>query len=538
MAFDVVVIGSGSAGAAVAAGLAERSQVSVLLLEAGPADRDPRIRIPAASSELWFGKLDWAYETEPQLGLDGRRDTWPRGRVLGGSSSINATMYVRGMPEDFDGWAAAGATGWDAAAMLEAFRRIEDDERGPAPHRGGGGPLRIERQRDPRPVTHAFLDACEELGLPRVDDYHLDPDGCALTMVTQRNGRRWSAADAYLRQAGSGRHPRTGRRSNLTVVSGADVQRVVVEDGRAVGVEVLVGGRKRFARATHEVIVSAGAIGSPHLLLRSGIGPADDLRDLGVEVVADLPGVGSGLQDHLVAGVMAGTAGGSLYGADRDPRAMARWLRRGRGPLTSSIGEAIGFLRTTEGDPAPDIELIAIPAVMRDHARIRLPRHGITIGSILLRPRSRGKVRLASADPSAPPIVDPGSLGDPEGDDLRRLTEGVRFAQRLLTETGSLGGIVEELIDPEQRLTSDADVAAYIRRTAQTLYHPAGTCRMGSDDWSVVDPDLRVRGVDGLRVVDASVMPTLVRGHTHAPTVAIGDRAARLIAADLDAPVG
>ena len=535
MAFDYVVIGAGSAGAALAAGLAE--QRSVLVLEAGPADRDPRVRIPAAASDLWFGPLDWAYETEPQVGLGGRRDVWPRGRVLGGSSSINAMMYVRGMARDFDGWAAAGATGWDAAAMQDTFRRIEDDQRGPAPHRGVGGPLRVEHQREPRPLTHAFLDACEELGLPRVEDYHLDPDGCGLTMVNQRDGRRWSAADAYLRRRGSGRHPRKGVRPNLTVVTGADVHRIVVEDGRAVGVEVMVDGRRRFARADREVIVSAGAIGSPHLLLRSGIGPADDLRDLGVEVVADLPGVGTNLQDHLVAGMIAGTAGGSLHGADRDPAALVRWLRHGRGPLSSNLAEALGFIRTSEAEPAPDIELVALPVAMRDHGRIRFPRHGISIGAILLRPRSRGRVRLASTDPSAPPIVDPRSLSDPDGDDLRRLIEGVRFVQRLLTETDALGRRVEELIEPAQPLASDAEIAAHIRGIAHTLYHPVGTCRMGSDDWAVVDPLLRVHGIDGLRVVDASVMPTLISGHTHAAAVAIGDRAARLIAADLDAPV-
>ncbi len=519
MAFDHIVVGAGSSGAAVAAGLAAHGDTSVLLLEAGPRDRDPRIRVPAAATQLWFGPLDWSFETTPQAALGGRVDAWPRGRVLGGSSSVNAMMYVRGMDADYDGWAAAGATGWDAAAMTENFRALEDDDRGVAAHRGVGGPIRIEQQRSPRPVTETFLDACEELGLPRVADYHLDVDGCSLTAVTQRNGRRWSAADAFLREPIAG----------LTIRSGVEVSRVVIEGGRAVGVEVVVDGRRRFARADREVVLSAGSIQSPLLLQRSGIGPADELRALDIEVVADRPSVGENLQDHVVSGIVAGTAGGSLYGADRDPRALLRWLRHHDGPLSSNIAEAIAFLRTRV-DELPDIELIAIPAATTDHGRVRYPRHGVTIGAILLRPASRGRVSL-SPDPTAPPRIDPATFTDPEGDDLARLIDGVAFVQRLVTESTALGGVVEQLIDPPAVLADREAIAAHIRATAQTLYHPVGTCRMGSDTDAVVDPELRVNGVGGLRVVDASVMPTLVRGHTHAPALAIGMRGVELIAA-------
>lgn len=523
MAVDYIVVGAGSAGCAVAAGLAAEPGTSVLLLEAGPRDRDPRVRIPAAASELWFGKLDWSYPTEPQSGLEGRRDVWPRGRVLGGSSSINAMMHVRGMDADYDEWAAGGATGWDAATMTRLFRQLEDDERGPADHRGVGGPLRVEHLRDPRPLTRSFLAACGELGIPEVEDYHAQPDGCGMTMVNQRRGRRWSAADAFLdgQVVGPG--------STLHVRTGVEVQRVAVEDGRAIGVDALVDGRPRFARAEREVVIAAGTVATPPLLQRSGIGPPDELRSLGIEVVADAPQVGENLQDHVVAGMVAGTADGSLYGADRDPRQLVEWVRHRRGPLTSNIAEAIAFVRTREGEVAPDIELLAIPAAMRDHGRVRFPRHGIAIAAILLRPRSRGRIRLASTDPSAPPIIDPRTFTDPEGDDLDRITDGLHTVQRLFTETSALGDRVEQLIDPSAPLVDRAARTAHVRRTAQTLYHPVGTARMGSDADAVVDPQLRVVGVQGLRVADASVMPTLIRGHTNAPSVAIGVRAAELI---------
>jgi choline dehydrogenase len=530
--FDVIVVGGGSAGCALAAGLAAQPDTSVLLLEAGPRPRDPRVRIPAAASDLWFGALDWAFDCEPQAALDGRRDTWPRGRALGGSTVINAMMWVRGMDVDYDAWPALGAPGWDAASMTASFRRLEDDARGPAPHRGIGGPIPVAHQQEPRELTHAFLDACEEVGIPRVDDYHASPDGCGLTMVTQRDGARWTAADAFLRD-----HLRD-RGSSLTVRAGVEVERVAFEDGRAIGVDVLVDGRRRFARASREVVLSAGAIGSPVVLQRSGIGPADDLRALGIEVVAHLPGVGENLQDHLATGLSVGTDGGGLFGADRDPRAMLRWLRRREGPLTSNLAEAIAFLRTEDGLEAPDIELLFVPAALEDHGRTRHAQHGLTLVTILLRPESRGRIRLASADPTTAPRIDPGSLSDPTGQDLRRLTAGLAAAQRLVTDTAALGARVTNWFLPAAPLRDDAALAAHTQATGQTFYHPVGTCRIGTDDLAVVDPQLRVHGVEGLRVADASVMPTLVRGHTAAPALAMGERAARIIAGTDPAVVG
>jgi len=527
---DYVVVGAGSAGCALAAGLVERTDAHVLLIEAGPEARDPRIAIPGMTGDVWFGRNDWAFVTEPQPGLGGRRDTWPRGRVVGGSSAINAMMWVRGLDVDFDGWEEAGATGWGAERMNALFAAIEDDERGLAPTRGVGGAMRIERQRDPRPLTLAFLDACAELGIPIVDDYHARPDGAALTMVTQRRGRRVTAADAFLAP-----HRATRRRAalgpgRLTVRTSTTVDRVLIEDGRAVGVELRIGGEVRTVRARREVVLAAGAIMTPIILMRSGIGSSEELARHGIGTVVDRPAVGSDLQDHVASGMVVGTEGGSLYGADRDPRVLARWVARRTGPATSNLGEAVAFLRTDESEPAPDVELLAIPAPMLDHGRTRFPEHGMTIAAIVLTPESRGRVSLRSADPAAPPVIEPGTFTDPAGRDLDRMLSGLRTVQALLTSTRSLGRQVTRRIEPRETLTEPSALRAHARATAQTLYHPVGTCRMGSDADAVVDPELRVRGVAGLRVADASVMPRLVRGHTNAASIAIGMRAGELVA--------
>jgi choline dehydrogenase-like flavoprotein len=416
--------------------------------------------------------------------------------------------------------------------MNQLFQVIEDDERGLAPTRGVGGAMRIERQRDPRPVTLAFLDACAELGMRIVDDYHARPDGAALTMVTQRRGRRVTAADAFL-----GPHrPKRGRPAlgpgRLTVRTSATVDRVLIERGRAVGVEVRTGGQVRTVRARREVILSAGAVMTPVILMRSGVGAADDLVRFGIPVLVDQPAVGSDLQDHVASGMVAGTDGGSLYGSDRDPRVLARWIARRSGPATSNLGEAIAFVRTDDHAPAPDVELLAIPAPLLDHGRTRFAEHGITIAAIVLTPESRGRVALRSADPLAPPLVEPGTFTDRGGRDLDRMLSGLRTVQALLTETRALGSRITGRLSPRAALNDTGALRAHARATAQTLYHPVGTCRMGEDDAAVVDPALRVRGIAGLRVADASVMPRIVRGHTNAPTIAVGVGAAELVAAD------
>jgi choline dehydrogenase len=305
---------------------------------------------------------------------------------------------------------------------------------------------------------------------------------------------------------------------------------VIVEDGRAVGVEVRVGGERRTVRARREVILSAGAVMTPAILMRSGIGPGDELARHGIAVAVDRPAVGSDLQDHVASGMVVATDGGSLYGADRDPRVLARWIAGRSGPATSNLGEAIAFLRTDESEPAPDVELLAIPAPMLDHGRTRFPQHGLTIAAVVLTPESRGRVGLRSADPSAPPLVDPGTFSDAGGRDLARMVSGLRTVQALLTGTRALGRRVTGRLSPSAGLSDMTALRAHARATAQTLYHPVGTCRMGSDDAAAVDPELRVRGVVGLRVADASVMPRIVRGHTNAPSIAIGVRAGELVA--------
>jgi choline dehydrogenase-like flavoprotein len=392
--------------------------------------------------------------------------------------------------------------------------------------------MRIERQRDPRPLTLAFLDACSELGIPIVDDYHARPDGAALTMVTQRRGRRVTAADAFL----APHRPARGRPGlgpgRLTVRTSATVDRVLIEADRVVGVEVRIGGQVRTVRVRREVILSAGAVMTPVVLMRSGIGPADELAEHGLPVLADVPAVGADLQDHVASGMVVGTEGGSLYGADRDPRVLARWIARRSGPATSNLGEAIAFVRTDDSEPAPDVELLAIPAALLDHGRTRFPEHGLTIAAVVLTPESRGRIALRSADPSAPPLVDPGTFTDRRGRDLERMMSGLRTVQALLTETRALGRLVTRRLSPATSLHDTGALRAHARATAQTLYHPVGTCRMGEDAAAVVDPALRVRGVTGLRVADASVMPRIVRGHTNAPTIAIGVGAAELVASD------
>jgi choline dehydrogenase len=531
---DYVVVGAGSAGCALAAGLVERTDAHVLLLEAGPEARDPRIAIPASTGDLWFGRNDWAFVTEAQPGLGGRRDTWPRGRVVGGSSAINAMMWVRGLDVDFDGWESAGATGWGSRRMNELFQTIEDDERGLAPTRGVGGAMRIERQRDPRPLTLSFLDACAELGIPIVDDYHARPDGAALTMVTQRRGRRVTAADAFLApHRPSRRRPALGP-GRLTVRTSTTVDRVLLEDGRAVGVEVRVGPEVRTVRVRKEVILSAGAVMTPVILMRSGIGAASELERHGISVVADREAVGADLQDHVASGMVVGTDGGSLFGADRDPRVLARWLARRTGPATSNLGEAVAFVRSDESEPAPDIELLAIPAALLDHGRTRFPEHGMTVAAIVLTPESRGRIGLRSADPAAPPLVEPGTFSDRDGRDLERMVGGLRTVQALLTETRAFGERITRRLSPRGPLVDVRALRAHARETAQTLYHPVGTCRMGMDEGAVVDTELKVRGVAGLRVADASVMPRIVRGHTNAPSIAIGVRAGQLVSAAAD----
>lgn len=531
---DYVVVGAGSAGAALAARLSEDPTVSVLLLEAGPVDKALELHVPAAFSKLFRGIHDWSYDTVPQPALEGRTVYWPRGRTLGGSSSLNAMMWVRGFAADYDEWAEVAGDTWSWSALAPCFLRVEGTQDAADRSLGVDGPQRIERQRDPRPHTAAFLDAARELG-HRVTTANLpEGQGFSETMVTQRRGARASTADAYLRPA--------RRRKNLRVVTDALVRRVTFagdgDDGapRATGVYVDISGITRHARARREVILCGGTINTPQLLMLSGIGPAAHLAEHGIPVVVDAPGVGENLQDHLVAGLAPAASGGTLYGAER-PAQLARYLARRRGMLTSNVAEAYGFVRTDVADEVgappvlPDIEIIFAAAPYVGEGLVPLPAEGITVGAILLRPRSRGTIRLASPDPTDAAVIDPAYLSDPGGVDARTLLAGLGECERLLATEAlrpvTTGGWVQpvggEAMTPGER----AEVS--MRRYSHTLYHPVGTARMGEDEASVVDPALRVRGVSGLRVADASVMPTIIRGHTNAPAIVIGERGADLI---------
>jgi choline dehydrogenase len=529
---DYVIVGAGSAGAALAARLSEDPSVEVLLLEAGGPDTALELHVPAAFSKLFRGPYDWGYDTVPQPALEGRTIFWPRGRTLGGSSSLNAMMWVRGFAADYDEWAETAGERWSWEALVPSFRRVERTENPSDPTQGIDGAQAVERQRDPRPHTAAFLRAAAEAGHPLTAPNLPAGQGFAETMVSQHRGARASTADAYLRPA--------AKRKNLRVRTNAFVRRVTFEpagDGpRATGVYVEIDGITRHALARREVILSGGAINTPQLLMLSGVGPAAHLAEHGIPLLVDAPGVGENLQDHLVAGLAPTAAGGTLYGAEKVGQ-LAAYLTRRRGMLTSNVAEAYGFVRTAVADESgmrpgvPDVEIIFAAAPYVGEGLVPLPAEGLTVGAILLRPRSRGTIRLASADPHDHPLIDPRYLSDPDGVDEATMLAGLAACEEIVA-TQALGEVTTGgWVQPEggERMTPAERAEVSLKRYSHTLYHPVGTARMGADEASVVDPELRVRGVSGLRVVDASVMPTVIRGHTNAPAIVIGEVAADLI---------
>jgi choline dehydrogenase-like flavoprotein len=519
---DYVIVGAGSAGCVLANRLSEDPAVRVLLIEAGRRDRHPNIKIPAAFAKQFQTKLDWDLATEPEPHCDDRSLYVPRGKGLGGSSSMNAMLYVRGNPLDYDGWAAAGAEGWGWDEVRPYFLKAEDNQRGDSEHHATGGPLRVEDARSPRPLTGRFLAACEEAGVPRIDDYNgPEQDGASLVQVTQRGGRRWSAADAYLRPA--------QKRPNLEVVTGALVSGVEITNGTATGVRYSRRrGGERVARAEREVILAAGAIGSPQLLLLSGVGPAAQLQEAGVPVVHDLPAVGENLQDHpYVSCVWDVPGGGSLADAEK-PKALLEYLLRRSGPLSSSVAEAFAFVRSRPGLPAPDLQFHFAPAYFVDNGFEEYDGHAITMGPVLVKPQARGWVRLRSADPAAKPRILTNSLADDE--DLAALVAGVRLSREIAAAAPFAETLGRELF-PGADADTDEAIAADVRRRADLLYHPVGTCRIGTDSDAVVSPTLEVHGLECLRVVDASVMPLIPGGNTNAPTIMIAEKAADLIRA-------
>ena len=522
--YDYIIIGAGSAGCVLAHRLSENPHCRVLLLEAGPRDWHPFIHMPAGLSRLVRNtRINWNYDTAPEPQLDGRRLWWPRGKVLGGSSSINAMCYVRGVPGDYDGWDALGATGWHWDGVLPYFRRAEHNMRGADALHGGDGPLHVSDLRHSNPLSRAFIEAGVQLGLPRNDDFNGPvQEGVGLYQVTQRDGVRCSSATAYLQPV--------RQRANLTVLTDVRVQRIVLQGQRAVAVEYAQDGQRHRAAAAGEVLLSAGAVNSPQLLMLSGIGPADHLRAHGIDIAQDLPGVGANLQDHLdICTLQRCSTRVSYDRASEMKLAFDYYLRGRRGAGTSNLAEAGAFVRSAlAGDARADIQLHFVPAMLDDHGRNRLPGDGYTVHACFLRPRSRGRVALQSADPSAPARIQPHYLSDPEGFDLRMMVECARLSRQLLAQPAFDRYRGAPLFPPRDDL-SDAELADFVRARAESIYHPVGTCRMGSDAASVVDPQLRVHGVAGLRVIDASVMPTLPGGNTNAPTVMIAERAADLI---------
>ena len=519
--FDYVIVGAGSAGCAVAGRLSEDPSVSVLLLEAGGRDRSPNIKIPAAFAKQFRTKLDWDHSTGPEPHLDGRELYVPRGKSLGGSSSMNAMMYVRGRPLDYDGWREAGCDGWGWQDVLPYYERMENYEASgdPAVH-GSGGPVNVADQVEPRPLTARFLEAAERTGIPRNPDINSqEQDGVAQTPVSQRNGRRWSAADAYLRPA--------AKRSNLTVAPKSQALGIDLDGGRASGVRWRDSrGRERVARANREVVLSAGAIGSPQLLMLSGIGPGEQLREHAIEPMVESPGVGENLQDHpFFLLCYESKVNEDLADAEKPP-ALLKWLLRRSGPLTSNVGEAMAFVRTRPGLPAADAQLLFGPAYYHDHGFDTFDGHAFSLAAALLAPRARGRLRLRSADPDAKPDLVGNHLSEPE--DLATLVAAFKML-REIAATEPLASVRGRPLVPSEEVESDEEIEAFLRSETDLLYHPVGTCRMGSDETAVVDPELRVRGVEGLRVADASVMPVITGGNTNAPTIMIGEKAADLI---------
>ncbi|WP_232806860.1 GMC family oxidoreductase [Geodermatophilus chilensis] len=518
--YDVVVVGAGSAGCALAGRLSEDPSLRVLLLEAGGSDDVLEVQVPAALYKTWRTRRDWNYTTEPQPGLGGRRLFWPRGKLVGGSSSINAMIYVRGAAADYDEWAElTGDPSWSYEHVLPLFRRMEDNARGADRFHGVGGPLRVEDPRSPHAWSRAAVASAVAAGHPRNDDFNgATPEGAGLYQLTQRRGRRWSAADAYL-------HPAAGR-PNLTVRTGALTTRVLISGGRATGVEYRSGGQLHTAHAAAEVVLAGGAVNSPQLLMLSGIGPGAHLREVGVDVVHDLPGVGGGLQDHpLVPVVWHTRSGRSLFRAE-SPSGYARWFGARRGPLTSNLAEAGLFTRSRPDLHEPDLQYHFLPVKFWRQAEVDPDVDAFTAAAVLVRVHSRGSVRLRSADPTWAPAIDAGYLADER--DLDALVCGVEKA-REIASAGPLAAVLAEEWSPGGTVHTRDGLRQAVRDTLESLYHPVSSCRMGTDDDAVVDPQLRVHGVDGLRVVDASVMPTLVRGNTNAPTIMIAERAADLI---------
>ena len=527
---DYIIVGAGSAGCVLANRLSADPGVHVLLLEAGGKDRSPNIKIPAAFAKQFHTKLDWDYATEPEPHVDGRCLYIPRGKSLGGSSSMNAMLYVRGSPLDYDGWERQGAAGWGYRDVLPYFLKSEDNARGASEFHGAGGPLRVSEQRSPRPLNRRLLAASGAAGIPRIADYNgPEQDGASVFQVTQRNGQRMSAADAFLR-------PARGR-PNLEISTKAAVVGIELDGKRAVGVRVRRGRRgEELVPAAREVLLCAGAINTPQLLLLSGIGAGAELRTAGVQPRHELAGVGRNLQDHpFVTLIWEVSDQQTLYGAER-PKALAEWLLRRSGPLSSTVAEVVAFVRSRPGLPAADIQFHMGAAYYEDHGAETYDGHCAVIAPVLVAPAARGQVWLRSADPADKPCIITNALSSAE--DVESLVAGMRLAREIGARE-PLAQVVLEELKPGPGIAEREDLEADLRRRLMLIYHPVGTARMSDTaPDAVVDSQLRVHGLQGLRVADASVMPVIPRGNTNAPTIMIAERAADLIRGRAPAAAG
>lgn len=534
MQYDYIIVGGGSGGAPLAARLTEDPSVSVCLIEAGGAGRDLVVRTPVGVVAMLPGRPkinNYAFETVPQPGLNGRRGYQPRGKCLGGSSAINAMLYVRGHPSDFDDWAKQGCSGWSFDEVLPYFKRAEGNQRGESRFHGGQGPLKVGEQQSPRGITEDYIKAAEQCGYKRNDDFNAeDQEGIGYYQVTQfyegkKNGERCSAAAAYL-------HP-VMNRPNLTVMTHTQARRIVLEGKRAVGVEVKRNHRIEQLIARREVVLSGGTFNSPQLLMLSGIGDPDELARHGIPVHHSLPGVGKNLQDHLDFIISCRSREKDMFGIGVSgsvalSRAVMEWRKTGKGMIATPFAEGAGFIKSTPELARPDLQLHFVISMVDDHARKLHMGYGFSCHVCVLRPKSRGEVGLFNASPDSPPRIDPKFLS--HEDDAKLLLKGTKKMREILHAPALSKYLVNELYT--EGVHDDETLMQHIRSRADTIYHPVGTCRMGIDDMSVVDPQLRVHGIQGLRVVDASVMPTLIGGNTNAPTIMISERAAEWLRND------
>ncbi len=525
--FDFIIIGAGSAGATLAARLTENNQFSVCLIEAGGKDTSPFIHIPFGLAFLSrMTNLGWEYDTEPQSKLNDRSLFWPRGKVLGGSSSLNAMCYIRGVPEDYDRWNDMGAKGWDWQTVLPYFKKSEKQQHGESEMHGADGYLSVSDLRHTNPLSSTFVDAAEQIGLSKVTDFNgPDREGLGFYQVTQENGQRCSTAKGYLTPALT--------RSNLTLLTKALVEKIQIIDGVATGVKLQLDGQSIELTANKEVLLSAGAINSPQILMLSGVGPKEHLAENGIKVKVDLPGVGQNLQDHLDIIVQHHCKNRDSYSISlalipRYVKNTFNYLFNRQGIFTSNVAEAGGFDKTQYAADIPDIQYHFLPAILLDHGRTTAFGYGFGVHVCGLYPKSRGEIRLRSNKPNTPAVIDPHYLE--HLDDQKVMIDGVRRARKILAAP-SFEKYQSWEVGPGPDAQSDEEILAFIRKNSETIYHPIGTCKMGdiSDVMTVVDSQLKVKDIKGLRVVDASVMPSLVGGNTNAPTIMIAERCADLI---------